>query len=284
MRLYCPQELIEEIIVVDNSSPRWKDWLRELPLQYGNLGKYVRIVPAAEMAVTPAHAHGWFTQQILKVKVAAVVRSDRYVILDAKNHLITAPDREFLETAAGQPRTNGYSYRGHPMRDFLERSLEYFGIDPQAHIDWFTRTTTPFTMVTSEASELVRHVEQKEGEPFASAFLRLKLSEFFLYSGFLASKGSLRQIYEITQPYQPQLWPEDCNHRSCAEAIREANQANCYFMTIHRLALAKMTRKAKGLMAEFWRQCGLFPSVEDASRFLRDSNRSRQNCDGRVVS
>jgi hypothetical protein len=268
MRLYCPPELIEEIIVVDNSWPGSRDWRQELLLHYGDLAESVRIVPAAEIAEMPAGFHGWFTQQVLKIKVASIVRSDRFVILDAKNHLIATLDREFLETFAGQPRTNGYSYAGHPMREYLERSLKYLGVDPRGYIDWFIRITTPFTMVTCEACELIRHVEQKEGKPFASVFLHRKLSEFFLYSGFLASKGSLRQIYDVTQPYQPQLWPEDFNHQVCAEAIGEANHANCYFMTIHRLALAKMDARTKVLVAEFWHDRGLFASVEDAGRFL----------------
>jgi hypothetical protein len=170
------------------------------------------------------------------------------------------------------------------MREFLERTVEYFGLDPQEEVKWFTRTHPPFTILTDEACELVRHVEQKEATPFASVFLDRKLSEFFLYSGFLVSKGTLRRIYDFTQAEDPQVWPGNANEHGCAEAIRNANQTGCPFMTVHRRALAKMDKKGQRLMTEFWHARGLFASAKDGVRFLRDPNRCYQSHDGRVVS
>jgi hypothetical protein len=107
MRLYCPPELIDEIIIVDNTSPGSGKWRDDLLRHYGSLACFVRIVPAANIAVMPASTGGWYTQQVLKIKVAETIRSDRYVVLDAKSHLIRRLGREFLETPTGQPRMNG---------------------------------------------------------------------------------------------------------------------------------------------------------------------------------
>ncbi len=285
MRLYCPLELIEEIIIVDNSShgetTKWQD---ELLYQYGNLARFVRIVPAADVSDRPTDAHGWFTQQVLKVKVAGLVRSERYVILDAKNHLIARLGREFLEAPSGQPWMTGKRYIGHPMQEFLERTLEYLDLDPREHVSWFTRTDTPFTMLTNEVLELVREIEQREDRPFASVFLDRKFSEFFLYAGFLVSKGRLWQLYDRTQVHEPQVWPGNADEAGCSKAIRLADHTGFPFMTVHRQALAKLDKKARRLIAEFWYARGLFASAMDALRFLRDPNRSRQHFDGRVVS
>ena len=285
MRLYCPPELIEEIIIVDNSSrDSRRKWQGELLYQYGDLASFVRIIPAANIAAMSTDTDGWLTQQVLKIEIASIVRSERYVVLDAKNHLTARLGREFLETLIGQPRMSGISYAGHPMQEFLERTLVYLDLDPKAHIGWFTRTDTPFAMLTNEVRELVRHLEQREGRPFASVFLDGILSEFFLYSGFLMSKGSLWQIYNRTQEREPQVWPDNADEKGCAAAIQKATQTGCPFMTVHRRALARMEEKGQRLMAEFWHARGLFASTKDGVRFLRDPNRIHQNYGGRVVS
>lgn len=281
MRLYCPPELVEEIIIVDNGL---KGWRGNLLRQYGSLARFVRIVPAASIAVVPPGAGGWYTQQALKINVAEIIRSERYVVLDAKNHMIRQLRREFLETPTGQPRISGHAYINHPMREYLERTLKYLGIDPQEHINWFTRTHPPFTILTDEARELIRHIEQKEGRPFASAFLDRDLSEFFLYSGFLASKETLRSIYHLEQPGGPEIWPEDASEKGCAEAIGRAARTECPFMTIHRKAIVKMDKGGQRLIADFWYSRGLFATANDGVRFLRDPNRSYQNRAGQVVS
>jgi hypothetical protein len=272
MRLYCPEE------------PGIRKWRSNLLQQYGSLARFVRIVPAASVAVMSAGASGWYTQQVLKIKVAETVRSERYVILDAKNHLIKPLGREFLETPTGLPRMNGKPYTNHPMREFLERTLDYLGLDSQKHISWFTRTHPPFTILTEEACELMRYVEQKDGRPFATAFLDRRLSEFFLYSGFLMSKGTLHSIYNLEQPEEAQVWPGDASENACARAIERTTQTESPFMTVHRQAIANMDKSGQQLIADFWYSRGLFAAAKDGVRFLRDPNRSYQNRDGQVVS
>lgn len=127
MRQYC-RDLIEEIIIVDNSSQGATRWQGGLLHQYGDLANQVQFIHAADIAAIPKQTDGWLSQQVLKIKIAYVVRSDRYVALDAKNHLVSALTREFLESSTGQPRTNGYSYVDQPMLEYLERTLDYLGL------------------------------------------------------------------------------------------------------------------------------------------------------------
>jgi hypothetical protein len=284
MRQYCPRDLVDEIIIVDNSCQGSTRWQGGLLRQYGDLADRVQFIPAAVIAAIPKEANGWFSQQVLKIKVAEIVRSDRYVLLDAKNHLVSPLGREFLESSTGQPRTNGYPYGDQPMLEYLERTLQYLGLDPQAHVSWFTRTTTPFILLAGEARELVEYIEEREGRSFAAAFLDRGLSEFFLYAGFLELKGTLREIYDITQPHEPQVWPDKANGQGCAEVIRKAEKAISPFMTVHRKAIARMDGQGQRLIAEFWFSRGLFASTKDGIRFLMDPNRSYQSSDGHVIS
>ena len=284
MRLYCPADLIEEIILIDNGLPSSKRWLADLLRQYGDLAPLVRIIPAAKLADVPVGTHGWFKQQVLKVAVASTVRSDRYVVLDAKNHLIRKLHRDFLETPTGLPRINGYSYTAHPMREFLERTLTYFNIDPESHIAWFIRTHTPFTFISTEALDLVRYMEDREGRSFVPVFLEKSLSEFFLYSAFLMSKGILDTSYEFTQPHSTEIWGEKANQKGCTEAVGKAEADGATFLAVHRRATEKIDEPGRKVVAEYWHARGLFPSVSDGIRFLRNPNRAHQATDGRVFS
>jgi hypothetical protein len=284
MRLFCPADLVDEIIIVDNSQPAASNrWRADLLQQYGNLAKLVRFIPSADLATMPVTADGWWTQQVLKIKVADVIRSERYVVLDAKNHLISKLRRDFLETQTGVPRLNGHAYENKPqMLDFLKRTLSYFGVDPEPHLKWFTRTATPFTILVSEACDLMRTMEERECKPFSSALLERELTEFFLYAGFLESKGILKSSYDLTQPHCEHIWGETANEAGCVNAIRKAEKKDCPFFSVHRKALANMDEKGRAAVAEFWCARGLFPSVKDAIRFLRDPNKIRQDSGGRV--
>jgi len=284
MRLYCPREVIQEIILVNNSSSSSAHWLNDLMGHYGDLAGAVRVIPGADIAPMPPGTDGWLSQQVLKIKVAEVLLSKRYVLLDAKNHFIKQLNWGVLETPSGRPRMQCHSYAGHGMLEYLQNTLNYLGIDVKEHVGSFPRTHPPFTMYTHEARELIQFIERREHEAFASVFLGRRLSEFFLYSGFLISKGTLHQLYDMSPSFEPQIWPGNAGARRCSEVISMANQHGCPFMTVHRRALEKMDKQGQRLLAEFWHARNLFASAEDGLRFLRDPNRCHQNCEGSVVS
>src|SRR5271166_4069852 len=77
MRLYCPPDLIEEIIIIDNSLAAVLDgWQEKVLHQYGELAKLVRFVPGVQLIPILTDTQGWWTQQVLKIRVAGIVRSD----------------------------------------------------------------------------------------------------------------------------------------------------------------------------------------------------------------
>ena len=283
MRLYCPPDFVEEIIIVDNSTSSESRWRRTLVRQYGALADAVRIIPAATVSSIPEGTVGWFSQQILKLKVADAVKADRYVLLDAKNHLISTLDCGFLETPSGKPRNYCRSYEGHVMLEYFESTLKYLGMDPESHKLSFPRTHPPFTIFTSEARELVQLIEQRENRSFASVFVDQRLSEFFLYSAFLISKGLLHSLYDMTQPNEPQIWPGNAKAEGCRAAISRATQDGCPFMSVHRRALENMDKPGRALLAQFWHQRSLFASPKDAMRFLRNPARCCQRPNGQVI-
>jgi hypothetical protein len=107
MRLYCPLELIDSIFIVENSQhPATPGKRSKIMAEYGHLSKFVKFLMASEIANIEG-TEGWWGQQILKLMVAQTVRSERYLVLDAKSHLIFKLTREFLEAPDGRARIRG---------------------------------------------------------------------------------------------------------------------------------------------------------------------------------
>jgi hypothetical protein len=276
MALYCPPALVHEILIVENFDAQTAIYWRPALLKaYGPLAHLVWFVDQATLAPMEARHGGWWRQQVLKLAVARVVTAERYLVLDCKNHLFRPLEASFLETPAGQPKLNGYGFEKHSLRDALIRTLGYFAIDAAPFISHFTRTSTPFLMLTAVALEVVAYVEQREKRPFAEAFLDLRLTEFFLYSAYLQSKGRLQSTYSMTQPFCAQIWEFSAIEAGVREALgRAAEIKGGPFIAVHPRALKAMGEPARRLVAEFWHAAGLFPSVADAAT-AQLSTRSR---------
>ena len=273
MARYCDPALVSEIIVVENDPPEsFAPWRPRLLAEYGSLAAAVRFLPGHDLVAMPSASSGWLSQQVYKLLIAESVTTDRYVVLDAKNALIAPLRRDFLESpSTGRPLLNGYPMRDHALRPYLERVMAFLRIPVEQHLDWFPRTSTPFTILTDEARDLVAHVSGMAGRPFSEIFLDCGLTEFFLYSGYLVSKHDLERCYEMTQPYCVQLWGDQAAQRDVETFIRRATQSECPFIAVHRKAIARMTDGSRLALGRLYTDAGLFPSVSDGVDFLRNT-------------
>lgn len=271
MARFLSRQLPAEIIVIDNSARGMDTGMRDhLLAAYGGLADLVRIVRPRDICSVPG-AIGWRSQQVLKLCVVELLKTERYVVLDAKNIFIDEPSSEFFENAAGKPRVNAYSYRSHPLRPVLEHVLAYLGIDPVDHVDRFTATVTPFVLETAIVRELIAGIEQNSGLRFAQEFVRNSLTEFFLYSGWIIASGrALEDVYDFHQVSCPNVWPHSANLSGVKAAIRQANEGHAPIFTVHRKALGALDPQSLDVLAGFWTEREAFPSVEDARSFITD--------------
>lgn len=275
MALYCPLDLVHEILIVENfDAGAEAHWRHRLLEAYGPLAKRVQFVASADVcAIAPRHG-GWWRQQVLKLCAARVIASPRYLVLDAKNHLFRPLTRDFLETHDGRPKLNGYGFENHSLKDALIRTLTYLEVDPAPFVPHFTRTSTPFLMLTDVSRKLVAYVEERERKPFAEAFLELRLTEFFLYSGYLERCGLLSASYEMSQPFCAQIWGHSASLDGVREALGKASEPKGGpFLAVHRLALEAMEMPARRTLGAFWAKAGLFPLVSAGIAATTDPNR-----------
>ena len=266
---YVPRKLIHEIILIDNSARAMPtDWANEILNEFGTLRSHVRILRADEVCRVPLTS-GWHKQQILKLVVAFLVRSEFYVALDAKNHFIGEPEEEFFLTADRRPCVNAYSYNQHPLRSALERVTGYLGLRSDEHVDWFTATVTPYTFKTQWVRDLVLEIGDGSHSRFAKEFIAKDLTEFFLYAGWLVRAGrDLSETFLFHQRFCGSIWPEFCSKDGTQDQISFADAARSPIFSVHRNALNVMPAESCTLLANFWVGRKLFQSEEDAQDFI----------------
>lgn len=256
---YLDKSFIREVLVIDNSTGDPLD-LAELLPQYGKLP--VRCIPASDIVVLPK-ADGWFTQQVLKLMVARHVKTQRYIILDTKTHLIRPVSVDEFKAPDGRIRTGWHPYRNHPLKRYLLRTCRYLGMHPW-FLDRFVPTTPPFTMMTGMVRKLINDVEKCERRPFAEVFVQERLTEFFLYGAYLISQGCLQRYYKFDNWMGTTLWKEFDN-KKMQKIIGNVQSA---FFAVHRNTFRSMDDQTRHALAKLWLDRKLFASYRDARRFV----------------
>jgi hypothetical protein len=276
MSRYLRPELVGGIFVIDNSARGMPEATRSRLLEdYGVLSESVQVLRPDEICEVPGTI-GWRSQQILKLGVADLVKTERYVVLDAKNHLVRPLERSLFEAPDGRARVNAHSYENHPFRPALERTFGYFGADPGDYLGQFTATVTPFVLDRDVVGAMVRDIEATAGCPFGQEFVDRELTEFLLYSGWLVTRGGKRLTdhFELQQVPHPVVWPRAAHGAGVAAEIHQSHHGAGPFFSVHRRALARLDVDGRELLAEFWASADLFESAGEALRFMSEFDRA----------
>lgn len=263
-------DLVSEILVINNNgSHQFTGRTRNSLLRaYGPLSEYVRFIVADDIA-PGLRIPGWRSQQVLKLLVAQHVVTDRYLLLDAKNHLVGPIGRPQLEAPDGRAHCGKHAYLDHPLRSSLERTLIYLGTTPADHLISFPPTATPFVMDTASVCALIDEIENTTGRTFAVEFERAHLLEFFLYSGWLLTRREWARYYDSETLEAPTVWPRKATTDGVEDAITQAVSVQAAFFAVHRTALARMDRSARDRLTAYWASRQLFDDEHEAARFIR---------------
>ena len=271
LRIFCPAEIFQEIVVVDNYKryPMSQAKKNRLMLEYGALGHKVRFINRGDIAkVDDRTVKGWVTQQILKLRISELVNTERYLVLDAKNHLVNSLSISFLESSCGRANIHLRGYVDHPLRHSLENVLTYFNLET-THVENFTQTVTPYLFYKKYVCNLINYVEKLEKTPFEKCFSEKDFTEFFLYYAYIvAVEKPPSEIYKSHQAVCPMVWKKTCDMVGCKAAIADAANKQLPFFSLHRSAVEYMDADSRALIAQFWKEQQLFSSTRNADRFL----------------
>jgi len=266
--LHDPERnFIQDILVIDNSDNGTTLNQEHLLSIYGPLAPRVRFMAAADVAYMPAIG-GWFTQQALKLLSARVVTTPRYILLDAKNHAVNPIQRKFFENVDnGRMRSYTHGYGTHPLLPYLINTLEFYkdfgltSIDPTT-IRWLP-SITPYAFDTQLTRNLLRFYEQKTTKSFGESFFDMpqpkRMTEFFMYAGYILSLGkSFKDYYDLDSRSCPVLW----HYYSTAEIEKALLESELTpFFSAHRGIFCKMEPKAEEMLANFWVRKKLLPDI-----------------------
>jgi hypothetical protein len=277
MAAFLPDELVEEIVVIDNSARSMPARIKEqMSEEYGALSAKVRILRPRDICLMPRTV-GYRSQQVLKLCVASKLSTERYVVLDAKNHFIAPVERELFEAPDGRARVSTNSYESHPLRPRLEHVLQYLGLNPRTYVQQFTAPVPPFVFDTAVVKSLIDDIEHRSGRSFPREFVANALTEFFLYAGWIiANNGSLDDIYELQPASRPYIWPETSNRDGVERAIRAATDREAAVFAVHRIALARLDVESARALSDFWVSRRLFSTRGEAERFISEFSRAFQ--------
>jgi hypothetical protein len=275
MATFLPQELVEEILVIDNSARGMPTATKANLLRgYEHLSHVVRVLRPQQICQMPG-AIGWRSQQVLKLCVASEISTERYVALDAKNHFVDRVGPELFEAPDGRPRTKVHSYEHHPFLPMLEHVLRYLDLDPAEHVGRFIATVTPFVFDSGIVRSMVQGMECRSRKSFAQEFVANELIEFFLYAGWIIASGrSLEDVYQLDQASWPTIWPGSADRDGVEEAIYLVGERHAAVLSVHRKALSHLDTESSRTLATYWAGRQLFSSVDEAEQFIIDSVRA----------
>jgi hypothetical protein len=268
---YLAPDFASQIYVIANQGLIGEnEWRIPLLHDYGYLGDRVRLVDAPDVSAIPSSIIGWKSQQILKLMVAKIVTSDRYMVLDAKNHLIFPLSNDFCENG-DRIQLSSRNYESSPMRHYLDSSLQYFDVDKDGIQTTFLPTTTPFIFPTHLVRALIDNIDQREQTPFPLVFDRLGATEFLLFGAFLCSlPGGIGKFYDLSGQICPMITTRSKGFGpdEIQEVVARVEGAQIPFFTIHREAFCALDERSKQAVAALWVRRCLFESVSDALGFI----------------
>ena len=138
----------------------------------------------------------WHNQQLLKLLITNKVKSNYYLVLDAKNHFIRNVNYNDYFDAENKPRL--FTHHPGSMIEYYYRCLQYYKVeDPydfkNTHKLNKLLTTTPFLMCKSDVLEMICYIEDTEKEEFCLFFSKntCNFTEFYLYTTYLIYKKKI---------------------------------------------------------------------------------------------
>lgn len=265
----APTGLLEEVVVIDNTrrglAPAVVDGLAA-----GMPRHRLRVLRPGDVVALPA-AGGWRRQQLLKLFVARRLGAERYLVLDAKNHLVGPLTTGFLEDRQGRPRHSAHGFEGHPLRPALERTVGFFGLDAAPRVARYPATVTPVVLETACVLDLLDRLVPGPPGPardraFVRTFLDHDLTEFFLCSAWLEHRGEdLADVLDLSRDRAPVVWPKGTAPDSVRATLASATGP---FFGVHRRALATLPPDSRDLLAAFLTDRGLFADRPAADAWL----------------
>lgn len=240
-----------------------------IPEEYGPLKDRVKIWTAADLSATDS-TRGWRTQQTLKLRIADHIESPKYMIFDAKNHIVKKCRLDDFFAPDGRPRSF-WTVQAGSLKNYLINSLAYFDLPEAVSTSKVMPATTPYILYTHAVRNMMSMIEDAESMSFEKFFHTpgRDVTEFFLYFSYmLHQKEELDKLYRFGGRFAVTLftrWPDTAEQQAAA-LERLANPA-IFVFGLHKNRVANLDEAARGTVRKTWIDAGLFPDDAGAQKF-----------------
>lgn len=273
------------ILVINDPDPKavQKRIISEVLSEYGTLAGKVVFFDHPVGLLKERPGAGWYSQQILKLQVSVAVKSDAYLILDAKNHLTRpvevadffAPDGKLLSYQNRMAERFRQEYRNAYLLFDVPFPSCNFGSLP---------TTTPFLAHRPTVRRMIPFIERRAGCDFASFFAdhHTDYTEFSLYSAYMeAIAGGIGTVYQRRPKPCATLYRGAAQDMSrCREVLARIKKPAIYCLGVHRHVIEEGDANILAFIWRVWRKLGLVADGEERY-FLR--GRSLPDTRGRLL-
>jgi len=186
------------------------------------------------------HLTGWFAQQALKLKIATVVPSEYYLLLDSKNAFFSDIHEDSFFSKCNQATVRGkfrFQDLPHPHKEWYHASARALGVQASTDIHWPT-SITPAVFHKQTVLELLSRIGE-DPSPYGICdgplckWLAEGKTEFTLYNLFAFSKSDRECIHSFVSPLSEEeeahvaLWRgyPYINLKRCEEVAKGSTKA-----------------------------------------------------------
>ena len=215
-------------------------------------------------------SRGWLTQQILKLKMASHVEAEKYVVLDAKNHLIRKTGVASFIASDGRPYM-ARTWNCMPLKEYIIGSLKTFRLDADIADQLTMPSITPFVLYTKAVLNMITEIENIQNLSFDECFLSGKenVSEFGLYAAFFIKNNiSLESAYWCDKTICTTLWRQWAStEERQLKQLANLSHDDMVMLGLHRNSFSPMSDQARKTIFKIWVDSGLFEEGSDAAAY-----------------
>lgn len=210
----------------------------------------------------------YYDQQAIKLKLADLIDSRHWLMLDAKNHLVHPASLDiFIRDSGSRVLMNIEATKPYWER-YLAKSLTAVEAEcetiPQKHLS----SVTPIMLDTQIVRDLTHFLEGKYQLTLPSAMRRTGGTEFLLYYAWIL-KNHYEERFEVSSPPFRTLfasWPQ--TEDQVREFILGTGEGKP-FLGVHRKRIGQLRPEERGLISAKWHEHLLLP-WEDSAWFLSE--------------
>jgi len=155
-----------------------------------------------------SHVTGWFAQQALKLKIASILSSEYYVLLDSKNAFFSEVREDTFFSHCNQAVVHGkylYDDIPEPHKQWYAASSAALGIKAPKNVYWPT-SITPAVLHRQTVLELLQQIGE-DPNPYAvcngplCTWFGEQATEFTMYNLFAFAKADRDCLHSFLGPW-----------------------------------------------------------------------------------